>query len=74
MKGKVIPWKQDFAGAVDSTVSPIRLWHVRYEHLNFESPHNYKSKELYEDFQILKRKMQDVKLAFMENKIERHFQ
>jgi hypothetical protein len=25
MKGKVIPQKQDFAGAVDSTISPGRL-------------------------------------------------
>jgi hypothetical protein len=37
MKGKVIPQKQDFVGVVDSTTSPIRLWHVRYRHLNFES-------------------------------------
>jgi hypothetical protein len=25
MKGKVIPQKQDFAGTLDSTISPIRL-------------------------------------------------
>jgi hypothetical protein len=28
MKGRVIPRKQDFAGAIDSRISPIRLWHV----------------------------------------------
>ena len=37
MKEKVIPLKKDFAGVVDSTISPIRLWHVQYKHLNFES-------------------------------------
>jgi hypothetical protein len=37
MKGKVIPQKQDFSGAVDSPTSKISLWHVRYKHLNFES-------------------------------------
>eukprot|EP00253_Pinus_taeda_P028910 PITA_28910 len=37
MKGTVIPRHSDFAGAVTTGISPIRLWHVRYEHLNFES-------------------------------------
>jgi hypothetical protein len=37
MKEKVIPRKKDFVGVVDSTISLIRLWHVRYRHLNFES-------------------------------------
>jgi hypothetical protein len=37
MKGKVIPQKQYFVGVMDSTISIIRLWHVRYRHLNFES-------------------------------------
>ncbi len=37
MKGTVIPRHSDFAGAVTTGISPIRLWHVRYGHLNFES-------------------------------------
>jgi hypothetical protein len=37
MKGTVIPRHYDFAGAVSTGISPIRLWHVRYGHLNFES-------------------------------------
>jgi hypothetical protein len=37
MKGTVIPRHSDFAGAVSIGISPIRLWHVRYGHLNFES-------------------------------------
>jgi len=36
MKGTVIPRHFDFAGAVTTGISPIRLWHVRYGHLNFE--------------------------------------
>ena len=35
--GQVIPRHSDFAGAVTIGISPIRLWHVRYGHLNFES-------------------------------------
>lgn len=37
MKRIVIPRNFDFAGAVSKDISPIRLWHVRYGHLNFES-------------------------------------
>jgi hypothetical protein len=37
MKGTVIPRHSDFAGVVSTSISPIRLWHVRYGHLNFES-------------------------------------
>jgi transposase InsO family protein len=37
MKGIVIPRHFDFAGEVSTGISPIRLWHVRYGHLNFES-------------------------------------
>ena len=36
MKGTVIPRNSDFAGAVSTDISPIRLWHVRYGHLNFD--------------------------------------
>lgn len=35
MKGIVIPWKSDFVGATSVGISLIRLWHVRYGHLNF---------------------------------------
>jgi len=37
MKGRVVPRKKDFVGAIDLGISLIRLWHVRYGHLNFES-------------------------------------
>jgi hypothetical protein len=37
MKGTDIPSHFDFAGAVSIGISPIRLWHVRYVHLNFKS-------------------------------------
>ena len=37
MKGTVIPRHSDFVGAASIDISPIRLWHVRYGHLNFES-------------------------------------
>jgi transposase InsO family protein len=37
MKGTVIPRHLDFAGIVSTCISPIRLWHVRYGHLNFDS-------------------------------------
>ena len=37
MKGTFIPRDSDFAGAVTTGISPIRLWHVRYGHLNFDS-------------------------------------
>jgi len=37
MKGTIIPRHSDFARAVTIGISPIRLWHVRYGHLNFES-------------------------------------
>ena len=37
MKGTVIPINYDFAGAASTDISLIRLWHVRYGHLNFES-------------------------------------
>ena len=36
MKGIVIPQKHDFADTVELENSPIRLWHVRYGHLNFD--------------------------------------
>ena len=37
MKVTVIPRNFDFAGAASTNISLIRLWHVRYGHLNFES-------------------------------------
>jgi hypothetical protein len=37
MKGTIIPRHSDFAGTLSTGISPIRLWHVRYGHLNFES-------------------------------------
>ena len=37
MKETVIPRNFDFAGAESTDISPIRLWHVRYGHLNFDS-------------------------------------
>eukprot|EP00253_Pinus_taeda_P004274 PITA_04274 len=37
MKGTVIPRHSDFAGAVTTSISPVRLLHVRYGHLSFES-------------------------------------
>ena len=37
MKGTVIPRHSDFASAASIDISPIRLWHVRYGHLNFDS-------------------------------------
>ena len=37
MKGTVIPKHCHFTGAASIDISPIRLWHVRYGHLNFES-------------------------------------
>lgn len=36
LKGKVVPKKKYFVGAISSDISPIRLWHVRYGHLNFD--------------------------------------
>jgi hypothetical protein len=36
MKGTIIPRHSDFVGTVSTGISPIRLWHVRYGHLNFE--------------------------------------
>ena len=32
MKGIVIPRHSDFAGAGTTSISSIRLWHVRYGH------------------------------------------
>ena len=37
MKGTVIPRHSDFAGTTSTDISTIRLWHVRYGHLNFAS-------------------------------------
>eukprot|EP00253_Pinus_taeda_P013735 PITA_13735 len=37
LKGTVIPRHSDFAREMTTDISPIRLWHVRYGHLNFES-------------------------------------
>jgi hypothetical protein len=37
MKGKVIPKKHDFAGAINSEISSFRLWHFQFGLLNFES-------------------------------------
>ena len=74
MKGTVIPRHSDFAGAVTTGISPIRLWHVRYGHLNFGVFLNCRNKEWLKDFPLSKGKMQNVKLAFMANKIEKVFQ
>ena len=37
MKGTIISQKHDFADIVELENSPIRLWHARYGHLNFDS-------------------------------------
>jgi len=37
MKAIVIPRHYGFVGAVTTGISPIRLWHARYGHLNFDS-------------------------------------
>ena len=37
MKGTAIPIHSNFAGEASTDISPIRLWHVRYGHLNFDS-------------------------------------
>ena len=41
MKGTVIPRSKEhlkeFAGLVETNVSPIRLWHIRFGHLNLDS-------------------------------------
>ena len=36
MKRTIIPRNSDFAGAASIEISPIRFWHVRYGHINFE--------------------------------------
>ena len=46
----------------------------KYGHLNFESISNCRNKEWLKDFPLSKGKMQNVKLAFMANKIEKVFQ
>ena len=37
MKGTIILRNSDFAGVASTDISLIRLWHVRYGHLNFDS-------------------------------------
>ena len=37
MKGTIIPRHFEFASAASTDISPIRLWHVIYGHLNFDS-------------------------------------
>lgn len=37
IKGTIILQKLDFSKEVSFDISPIRLWHVRYGNLNFES-------------------------------------
>jgi hypothetical protein len=37
MKGTIFPRNSNFVGETSTNISPIRLWHVRYGHLNFES-------------------------------------
>ena len=41
MKGTVIPRSKEhlkeFASLVETDVSPIRLWHIRFGHLNVDS-------------------------------------
>jgi hypothetical protein len=74
MKGKVIPRKQDFARVVDSTISPIMLWHVRYGYFNFESLSQLQKQGMVRGLPTFKKENTRCEVAFMENKIERHFQ
>ena len=46
MKGTVISRKHDFATIVESENSPIRLWHARYGHLNFDSLSQLQKQEM----------------------------
>jgi hypothetical protein len=50
MKGKVIPRKHDFVGAINFKISSFRLWHFQFGHLNFESLLNLKSQDLVKGF------------------------
>lgn len=34
MKGIITPRMQEFAGLVETSITPIRLWHARFGHLN----------------------------------------
>jgi hypothetical protein len=74
MKGTVIPRHSDFAGAVSTCSSPIRLWHVRYEYLNFEIISQLKKQGMVKGLPLSKSKTQNVNLSFMENKVQRVFQ
>ena len=46
IKGIVISRKHDFAAIVESQNSPIRLWHARYGHLNFDSLSQLQKQEM----------------------------
>jgi hypothetical protein len=55
MKGKFIPRKHDFAAAMNSEMSSLRLWHFRFGHLNFDSLLKLKSQYLIKGFPTFKR-------------------
>ena len=55
MKGTVIPRNSDFAGATSTNISVIRLWHVRYGHLNFESLSQLKKQGMVKGIPTFKR-------------------
>ena len=49
MKGTILPRSKEhlkeFASLVETNVSPIRLWHIRFGHLNVDSLVQLKNKE-----------------------------
>lgn len=55
MKGTLIPRHSDFAGAVTTGISLVRLWHVRYGHLNFESLSQLKKQGMVKGLPTFKR-------------------
>jgi hypothetical protein len=55
MKGTVIPKKHDFAATINFEMSSLRLWHFRFEHLNFVSLLQLKSQDLVKGFPTFKR-------------------
>jgi hypothetical protein len=67
MKGTIIPRMKYFAGLVEIGITPIRLWHVHFGHLNVDSLIQLQQQGMVKGFPTFRRKMQDAKLAFMEN-------
>jgi hypothetical protein len=37
MKGTIIPKMKEFVGSIEIEITPIRLWHVHFGHLNVDS-------------------------------------